>query len=113
MEFKLFGFHESAGLKMFQRKAWNNVVSIFCFESCFMDGRMELLLKIGNYSAFLKDLSFSEYFKLKRNIFSIEMSLSKKTAPKSIEIKDKKKKTRGFLQKRKSNSSKDIPKHRS
>ena len=49
---------------------------------------------------------------MENKLYQIEMSLSKKLAPKSIEIKEKKKQKRGFYGKRKSNSSKELPKNR-
>jgi hypothetical protein len=45
-------------MKVFQRETWHRLVGLFTFESYTMDDQIELLLKIGNYCAFLKDSSF-------------------------------------------------------
>ena len=49
---------------------------------------------------------------MENKLYQIEMSLSKKLTPKSLEIKEKKKQKNRFYGKRKSNSSKELPKNR-
>lgn len=70
----------------------------------YYEDRKYLLLKIGDFSAFLKDICFSEYFELKGKILHLEISMNKKSIQNSSEFDVKN--IRISHPKRKSSSSK-------
>jgi hypothetical protein len=82
------------------------LVGLFKFETKHYDDNTIILLQVGSYTAFLKDSSFSEYFELKKKIFHLEMSVSKKSGLLSPAPNTKNKILSSS--KRKSSSSKEI-----
>lgn len=61
-----------------QHQLWNSFTSLFRFETQPYGDTLQVLLRIGAFSAFLKDLSFSEYLELSQSIFHLEISVARR-----------------------------------